>query len=74
MNRIGNIVLGLILGLVGLFASVCAGQVMYGELFVQRWGLWIFALPFLAIGILMLVLASRCFRKAMTQGRHDPPA
>jgi hypothetical protein len=65
MNRTGNIVLGLILGLVGLFISVCGGQVMYGEIFVQRWGLWIYALPSLAIGILMIVLAVRYFRKAM---------
>jgi hypothetical protein len=70
MDRVQNIVLGLILGLAGLFMSVCGGGVMYGELFGAGWGLWIFALPALALGIWLIVIAWGFFSKGINKNRN----
>ena len=74
MSRTGSIILGLILGLVGLFMSVCGGQVLYGEIFEQGWGLWIYALPALALGIGLIVAAWRFISKGLRKSWQEPPA
>jgi hypothetical protein len=67
--RIVNIIMTLLVGLVGLFMSVCGGVTAI-SMGTRAGGIIILALGCLAVGVLILVAAAKALRRAM---RDDTP-